>query len=120
MKKEKTYDEYLGAGFLDLPIEPLKALLNKLRRSGDLLLSTLFCRLLGRGMAAVLLGDSNMLGCGEGIGDRCSLEFLLVVDSNLVDDPESGERMNMRRRLSLEEGASFCVDENPLRDQYRR
>jgi hypothetical protein len=105
-QRKETCDEYLGGGFLDLPIDPPKA--NKLRRSGDLLVSILFCRLLDRERVTGLSEDCCTLGCGEGVGGKCSFEFLMVADSNLVNNPDS--ELNMRRRLLIEDAVSFCVE----------
>jgi hypothetical protein len=49
--------------------------------------------------------DLLELGRGEAIGDGLSFE---VVDSCLVDDSDSGECTNMRRRLLIKWAVSFC------------
>jgi hypothetical protein len=106
-RRKKTYDEYLGAGFLALPSDPLKGLPNRLRRSEGFPISILFCRLPDRGVA--VSSNDVLARRGEGTGDMPPSfeDVLLLVGSNLTDDPDSVECSNVRRRLFVEYAVSF-------------
>lgn len=102
---ELPYDEYLGAGFLDLPMLPLNAPPNRLSRSAllppSMLLFPLLCRdttLPSSGLPLIELGEVASLSFGVPVPS-------LAIEWRLVDESESVERPNIRRRLWTE-GAS--------------